>query len=125
MAAQAPRGKFSGLTERQLLSFLADPAYGVQSEQQLAMGRANTLSSVRNAARGYSGTMQRHDSRTLSLSAIFGLRPVLRLFPPHAPSPHAQGSSGVIATVLLVWRGHTKSTTARSGPGPNLAVWLE
>ena len=45
--------------------------------------------------------------------------------PSHAPSSHAQGSSGVVATVLLVWRGHTKSTTARSGPGPDLAMWLE
>ena len=52
-------------------------------------------------------------------------RPVLRLFPPHAPSPHAQGLSGFVATVLLVWRGHTKSTTARSGPGPDLAVRLQ
>ena len=51
--------------------------------------------------------------------------PVLRLFPPHAPSSHAQGSSGVVATVPPVWRGHTKSTTARSGPGPDLAMWLE
>ena len=51
--------------------------------------------------------------------------PVLRLFPPHAPSSHAQGSSGVVATVPLVWRGHTKRTTARSGPGPDLAMWLE
>ena len=51
--------------------------------------------------------------------------PVLRPFPPHAPSPHAQGSSGFVATVLLVWRGHTKSTTARSGPGPGLVMWLE
>ena len=58
-----------------------------------------------------------------SLSAL--LRPVFRLFPPHAPSPHAQGSSGVVATVLLVWRGHTNSTTARSEPGPDLAMWLE
>ena len=52
-------------------------------------------------------------------------RPVLRLFPPHAPSSHAQGSSGIVATVPLVWRGHTKSTAARSGPGPDLAMWLE
>ena len=27
---------------------------------------------------------------------------------PHAPSPHAQGSSGVVATMLFVWRGHTE-----------------
>ena len=25
----------------------------------------------------------------------------------------------------FAWRGHTKSTTARSGPDPDLAVWLE
>ena len=25
----------------------------------------------------------------------------------------------------LVWRGHTKSTATRSGPGPDLAMWLE
>ena len=54
-----------------------------------------------------------------------GDRRVLRLFPPHAPSSHAQGSSGVVATVPFAWRGHTKSTTARSGPSPDLVVWLE
>ena len=54
-----------------------------------------------------------------------GDRRVLRLFPPHAPSSHAQGSSGVVATVPFAWRGHTKSTTARSGPSPDLAVRLE
>ena len=52
--------------------------------------------------------------------AAAAARPVLRLFPPHAPSPHAQGSSGAVATVPLVWRGHTKSTAARSGPALTL-----
>ena len=49
----------------------------------------------------------------------------LRVFPPCAPSSHAQGSSGVVATVLLVWRGHTKSLATRARPSPGLAVWLE
>ena len=40
---------------------------------------------------------------------------VLRLFPPHAPSSHAQGSSGVVATMPFVWRGRTKSPTTRPG----------
>ena len=55
--------------------------------------------------------------------AAFGL--AARLFPPHAPSPHAQGSSGDVATVPFAWRGHTKSLTTRARPGPDLAVWLE
>ena len=44
---------------------------------------------------------------------------------PMHPVPHAQGSSGVVTTVPLVWRGHTKSPTARSGPSHDLAMWLE
>ena len=51
--------------------------------------------------------------------------PVLRLFPPCALVAHAQGSSGVVATMPFVWRGHTKSLTTRARPNPDLVVWLE
>ena len=51
--------------------------------------------------------------------------PVLRAFPPHAPSPHAQGSSGAVATVPIAWRGHTNEHHHSARPNPDLAVWLE
>ena len=70
----------------------------------------------------YSGSMQRVYEKIVSAELKW---PVLRVFPPCALIAHAQGSSGVVATVLLVWRGHTKSTTARSGPSSDLAMWLE
>ena len=38
---------------------------------------------------------------------------------------HAQGSSGVVATMPLVWRGRTKSPTTRAGPSLELALRLE
>ena len=52
-------------------------------------------------------------------------RPVLRLFPACALISHAQGSSGVVDTMLFAWRGHTKSrTTARAGRALELALRL-
>ena len=55
-----------------------------------------------------------------------GARPsLLRLFPPCALSPHAQGSGGATATVPFAWRGHTKSTTTRAGRALDLALRLE
>ena len=53
-------------------------------------------------------------------------RPVLRLFPFLCTHfTRARGLSGVVATMPLAWRGHTKSLTARARPSPDLAVWLE
>ena len=37
------------------------------------------------------------------------------MFPLSAFIPHAQGSSGVVATMPFVWRGRTKSPTTRAG----------
>ena len=70
------------------------------------------------------GALQNH-AVVAVLGNLMCRRPVLRLFPPCAPSSHAQGSSGVVATVPLVWRGHTKRLTTRARPSPDLAVWLE
>ena len=53
------------------------------------------------------------------------LLPVLRVFPPCALIPHAQGSSGVVENMPFALRGHTKSLTTRARPSPDLAVWLE
>ena len=60
-----------------------------------------------------------------SNSERFGGGPVLRLFPPCALISHAQGSSGVVATMPFAWRGHSESLTTRARPSPDLAVWLE
>ena len=50
---------------------------------------------------------------------------VLRLFPPCALVSRAQGSSGAVATVQFVWRGHAKTPTTRAGPWPDFALRLE
>ena len=47
------------------------------------------------------------------------------LFPLFAFDSSAQGSSGVVAAMPFVWRGHAKSPTTRARPSPDLAVWLE
>ena len=56
---------------------------------------------------------------------VWGTGPSFAYSPPCALISHAQRSSGVVDGIPLAWRGHTKSTTARSGPSPDLAVWLE
>ena len=50
---------------------------------------------------------------------------VLRVFPLCALVPRAQGSSGAVATVQFVWRGHAKTPTTRAGPWPDFALRLE
>ena len=50
---------------------------------------------------------------------------VLRVFPFCALVPRVQGSSGAVATVQFVWRGHAETLTTRAGPWPDLAVRLE
>ena len=49
----------------------------------------------------------------------------LRVFPLCALVPRAQGSSGAVATVQFVWRGHAKTPTTRAGPWPDFALRLE
>ena len=49
----------------------------------------------------------------------------LRVFPLCALVPRVQGSSGAVATVHFVWRGHTKTPTTRAGPWPDFALRLE
>ena len=39
--------------------------------------------------------------------------------------PCVQGSSGAVATVQFVWRGHAKTPTTRAGPWPDFALRLE
>ena len=93
---------------------MADAAPGARAGVEA--GRAAGGGDVSSGSDGDSS------SRRILLSSGW---PVLRLFPYCVFSSRAQGSSGVVATVPLVWRGHTKSTAARSGPGPDLAMWLE
>ena len=50
---------------------------------------------------------------------------VLRVFPLCALVPRVQGSSGAVATVQFVWRGHAKTPTTRAGPWPDFALRLE
>ena len=50
---------------------------------------------------------------------------VLRLFPLCALVPRVQGSSGAVASVRFVWRGHAKTPTTRAGPWPDFALRLE
>ena len=50
---------------------------------------------------------------------------VLRVFPLCALVPRVQGSSGAVATVQYVWRGHAKTPTTRAGPWPDFALRLE
>ena len=50
---------------------------------------------------------------------------VLRVFPLCALVPRVQGSSGAVATVQYVWRGHVKTPTTRAGPWPDFALRLE
>ena len=50
---------------------------------------------------------------------------VLRVFPLCALVPRVQRSSGAVATVQFVWRGHAKTLTTRAGPWPDFALWLE
>ena len=46
--------------------------------------------------------------------------------PPNVHSFHTRrGSSGVVATVLFVWRGRAKSPTTRAGPSLGLTLRLE
>ena len=56
-------------------------------------------------------------------------RPVLAVQPSRIPLcafiSHAQGSSGVVATMPFVWHGRTKSPTTRAGPILDLALRLE
>ena len=49
----------------------------------------------------------------------------LRVFPLCALVPRAQGSTGAVATVRFVWRGHAKTPTTRAGPWPDFALRLE
>ena len=49
----------------------------------------------------------------------------LRVFPLCALVPRVQGSSGAVATVQFVWRGHAKTPTTRAGPWPDFALRLE
>ena len=49
----------------------------------------------------------------------------LRVFPPCALVPRVQGSSGAVATVQFVWRGHAETPTSRAGPWPDFASRLE
>ena len=58
-------------------------------------------------------------------AVLFDGRPVLRLLPPCALLSHAQGSSGAVATMPFVWRGHTKSPTTRARPSHDLPLPLE
>ena len=74
------------------------------------------------SALSLSCSQTRRAPRSATCSAT---RPVLRLFPPHAPGSRAQGSSGVVDNMPFAWRGHTKRRTARARPGPDLAVRLE
>ena len=60
--------------------------------------------------------------QTLAPPAAPRARPAL--IPPDARFPRAQGSSGATATVPFVWRGHTKSRTARAGRALELALRL-
>ena len=50
---------------------------------------------------------------------------VPRVFPLCALVPRVQGSSGAVATVQFVWRGHAKTPTTRAGPWPDFALRLE
>ena len=50
---------------------------------------------------------------------------VLRVFPLCALVPCVQGSSGAVATVQFVWRGHAETPTTRAGPWPDFALRLE
>ena len=50
---------------------------------------------------------------------------VLRVFLLCALVPRVQGSSGAVATVQFVWRGHAKTLTTRAGPWPDFALRLE
>ena len=59
--------------------------------------------------------------RRAAFGASAGDGPVLRLFPLRVFISHAQGSSGVVATMPFVWRGRTKSPTTRAGPSLELA----
>ena len=51
--------------------------------------------------------------------------PFLRVFPLCALVPRVQGSSGAVATVQFVWRGHAETPTTRAGPWPDFASRLE
>ena len=50
---------------------------------------------------------------------------VPRVFPLCALVPRVQGSSGAVATVQFVWRGHAKTPTTRAGPWPDFALRRE
>ena len=59
------------------------------------------------------------------LDEVITLRYVLRVFPPCALVPRVQGSSGAVATMQFVWRGHAQAPTTRAGPWPDFALRLE
>ena len=50
---------------------------------------------------------------------------VLRVLPLCALVPRVQGSSGAVATVQFVWRGHAHTPTTRAEPWPDFALRLE
>ena len=73
--------------------------------------------------------IERRIADSVDFPALLDLREqllyVLRVFPPCALVPRVQGSSGSVATVQFVWRGHAKTPTTRAGPWPDCALRLE
>ena len=74
---------------------------------------------IRYLAQGFDRVLPNTRSFTLNRTSF------LRVFPLCALVPRAQGSSGAVATVQFVWRGHAKTPTTRAGPWPDFALRLE
>ena len=83
---------------------------------------AKKIKSEEEGAPGFVALLQKLFEKYVEVLLLAKRTSFLRVFPLCALVPRAQGSSGAVATVQFVWRGHAKTSTTRAGPWPDFAA---